>query len=130
MKKRPCRVCRRWFRPNPRVGDEQMTCGSPSCKRELHRRKCAEWNRKNREYFKEIYLNNKILAASAKTENPDNQQKVKGKTKRTRFNVGLPWQEIQEVMGVKQLVIIEYIIHLLLRSFQGPIKAQPIVNTG
>ena len=130
MKKRPCKVCRRWFRPNPRVGDEQMTCGRPSCKREWHRRKCAEWNRKNREYFKEIYLNNKILAASAKTENPDNQQKVKGKTKRTRFNVGLPWQEIQEVMGVKQLVIIEYIIHLLLRAFKGPIKAQPIVNTG
>lgn len=130
MKKRPCRVCRRWFRPNPRVGDVQMTCGMPKCKREWHRKKCAEWNRENREYFKEIYLNNKILAASAKTENPDNQQKVKGKTTRTRFNVGLPWQEIQEVMGVKQLVIIEYIIHLLLRSFKEPIKAQPIVNTG
>ena len=130
MKKRPCKVCRRWFRPNPRVGDVQMTCGRPKCKREWHRKKCAEWNRKNREYFKEIYLNNKILAASAKTENPDNQQKVKGKTTRTRFNVGLPWQEIQEVMGVKQLVIIEYIIHLLLRAFKEPIKAQAIVNTG
>ena len=130
MKKRPCKMCRRWFRPNPRVGDVQMTCGRPKCKREWHRKKCAEWNRKNREYFKEIYLNNKILAASAKTENPDNQQKVEGKTTRTRFNVGLPWQEIQEAMGVKQLVIIEYIIHLLLRSFKGPIKAQAIVNTG
>jgi hypothetical protein len=130
MKKRPCKVCRRWFRPNPRVGDAQMTCGRPECKREWHRKKCAEWNRKNREYFKEIYLNNKILAASAKSENPVNQQKVKGKSTRTRFNVGLPWQQIQEVMGVKQLVIIEYIIHLLLRAFKEPIKAQAIVNTG
>ena len=130
MKKRPCKVCRRWFRPNPRVGDAQMTCGRPECKRQWHRKKCAEWNRKNREYFKEIYLNHKILAASAKSENPVNQQKAASKTTRTRFNVGLPWQEIQEVMGVKQLVIIEYVIHLLLRAFKEPIKAQPIVNTG
>ena len=130
MKKRPCKVCRRWFRPNPRVGDAQMTCGRTKCKRQWHRKKCTEWNKKNREYFKEIYLNKKILAASAKTENPDNQQKAGGKTTRTRFNVGLPWQEIQEVMGVKHLVIIEYIIHLLLRAFKEPIKAQAIVNTG
>jgi hypothetical protein len=130
LKKRPCKVCRRWFRPNPRVGDEQMTCGRPKCKREWHRKKCAEWNRKNREYFKGIYLKNKILAASEDNEKPGNQQNVEGKTTRTRFNLGLPRQEIQEVMGVKQLIIIEYIIHLLLRFFQEPIKAQAIVDTG
>jgi hypothetical protein len=130
MKKRPCKVCRRWFRPNPRVGDDQKTCGRPNCKKEWHRRKCAEWNRKNREYFKGIYLKNKILAASEGNEKPGNQQEVERKTTRTRFNLGLPWQEIQEVMGVKQLIIIEYIIHLLLRAFQEPIKAQAIVNTG
>jgi len=129
MKKRPCRVCRRWFRPNPRVGDAQMTCGRPNCKREWHRKKCAEWNKKNRDYFKGIYLKNKILAASTKSENQGKQQKVGGKTTRTRFNVGLPGQEIQEVMGTKQLVIIEYIIHLLLRAFQELMKAQPLVNT-
>ena len=107
MNKRPCKVCRRWFRPNPRVGDEQMTCGRPKCKREWHRKKCAEWNRKNPEYFKGIYLKNKILAASEGNEDPDNQQNLGGKTTCTRFNLGLPRQEIQEVMGVKQLVIIE-----------------------
>jgi len=32
MKKRPCKVYRRWFRPNPRVGDAQMTCGHRSAK--------------------------------------------------------------------------------------------------
>ena len=115
MKKRPCRVCRRWFRPNPRVGDEQMTCGKPKCKREWHRRKWAEWNKKNSEYFKGIYLKNKILTVSGGNKNTGRQRNVEGKTRRTRFNLGLPRQEIQEVMGVKQLVIIEYIIQLLMR---------------
>ena len=55
-KKRPCRICRRWFVPNARVKDRQMTCGDPGCKREWHRRKCQEWNRANRDYFRANYL--------------------------------------------------------------------------
>ena len=127
VKKRPCKICRRWFRPNPRVGDDQMTCGDPQCKKEWHRRKCAEWNRKNREYFREIYLKKKILAAEE-----ENQKGTTGQDKisRTRFRLGLPWQEIQESMGLKQLVIIEYIIQVLMRRFQEVIKVQPLVNTG
>jgi hypothetical protein len=36
--KRPCRVCRCWFRPDPRVGDRQKTCGGAGCQREWNRR--------------------------------------------------------------------------------------------
>jgi len=36
--KKPCRVCRRWYRPDPRVGERQKTCGSPQCQREWNRR--------------------------------------------------------------------------------------------
>ncbi len=126
-RKRPCRVCRRWFRPDPRVGDDQMTCGDPQCKREWHRRKCAEWNRKHRDYFKGNYLRNKILATDE-----GNQKKTpeEDKIPRTRFRLGLPWQEIQEVIGLKQLVIIDYIMHLLLGHFQKLIKAQALINSG
>ena len=70
------------------------------------------------------------MAASGDNENPGSQQNEGVKTRRTRFNLGLPWQEIQEVMGKKQLVIIEYIIQLPLRFFQESIKSQLIVNTG
>ena len=30
-RKRPCTICRRWFRPDPRVGDRQHACGKPEC---------------------------------------------------------------------------------------------------
>jgi len=36
--KKPCRICRRWYRPDPRVGARQKTCGSPECQREWNRR--------------------------------------------------------------------------------------------
>lgn len=127
VKKRPCRVCRRWFRPDPRVGDNQMTCGDPQCKNEWHRRKCAEWHRRNREYFKGNYLRSKILAAD-KCNQKGTPEDVE--IPRIRFRLGLPWQEIQEAMGLKQLVIIEYIIQVLMKRFQEVIKAQPLVNNG
>ena len=127
VKKRPCKICRRWFSPNPRVGDDQMTCGDPQCKKEWHRRKCAEWNRKNHEYFREIYLKKKILAADEKNQKGAPEE---DKIPRARFRLGLPWQEIQEAMGVKQLVIIEYIIQVLMNRFQEVIKIQPLVNNG
>ena len=37
-----------------------MTCGDPRCKREWHRKKCAEWNRKNEDYFRANYLQKKL----------------------------------------------------------------------
>ncbi len=30
-RKRPCSICRRWFRPDPRVGDRQHACTKPEC---------------------------------------------------------------------------------------------------
>ena len=121
-KKRPCKVCRRWFSPHPRAGDSQKTCARPQCKREWHRRMCFEWNRKNREYFKGIYLKNKMLAAD------EDKQNKSGKASHI-YHLDLPWPEIQEEIGVKQVVIIEYIVQLLMRRFQEQIKLQLTVNT-
>ena len=119
IKKRPCKVCRRWFSPNPRVGEEQKTCGRSECKKEWHRRSCAEWNKKNREYFKGRYLKNKMLNAVG--ENAEGTPEG-AKLTRPCLCLGLPREEIQEVMGVKQVVIIEYIVQVLIRYFQANYK--------
>ena len=47
MKRLTCPYCKRSFRPHPRVGNRQKTCGKPSCKKtrktEINRR----WRRDN-----------------------------------------------------------------------------------
>jgi len=121
-KKRPCKICRRWFTPHPRAGNSQKTCASRQCKKEWHRRMCFEWNRQNSDYFKGIYLKNKMLVADKENQNKS------GKASPTH-HLDLPWPEIQEEIGVKQVVIIEYIIQLLMKRFQALIKAQLTVNT-
>jgi len=124
FKKRPCRICRRWFIPDPRLKDRQMTCADPECKREWHRRKCAEWNKKNSDYFKSNYLQKKLEAATA-SEKPPKPLPVK-----SRLKSGLPLRYVQEVIGIQQLVIIEYFGQLLLGRFQEVLKGQVIVRTG
>jgi hypothetical protein len=69
-RKRPCRIWRRWFSPDPRLKDRQMTCGDAR-KREWHGRKCAEWNRENSELIKTerlLYKLNAIAVENGQTK--------------------------------------------------------------
>ncbi len=116
-KKRPCGICRRWFMPHPRLKDRQQTCGDPVCKKEWHRKKCAEWNKRNGDYFKTNYLQKKLESQATATQ-------VK-----SRLKTGLPIQHVKEVIGIQHLVIIEYLAQLLVQRFQDLIWRQVAVNT-
>jgi hypothetical protein len=104
--------------PNPRVKDRQKTCGDAACKREWHRRKCAQWNKNNPDYFKANYLQGKL--------NPENPKALQPAS---RLKSGLPLGYVQEVISVQHLIIIEYFGQLLFRRFQEVIRGQVVVNT-
>lgn len=119
LKKRPCKICRKWFVPHPRVGDRQKTCGSKECQKKWHTKKCAQWNRKHRATFQANYLSKKLQAVKGQViEKPPPQLQ-----KSTIFQK-LPQEEIQEVISVQQIVIAEYLSQVLLRSVQEVIRRQ------
>lgn len=129
FKKRPCRICRRWFTPNPRLKDRQMTCGDERCKNEWHRKKCAEWNKENTDYFRANYLQKKLDAASQHDKARQSGTPSPSPT-RSRLKSGLPHPFVQEVIGIQHVIIIDYLGQLLVRRFQEVLKGQLIVNTG
>ena len=49
-RKRPCTICRRWFRPNPRVGDRQRACGKSECQTARRKKTQADWRDRNPGY--------------------------------------------------------------------------------
>jgi hypothetical protein len=55
--------------PDGRLKNRQKTCGNPECQREWHRKKCAEWNKKNEEYFRTNYLQKKLEVAKSPEPN-------------------------------------------------------------
>ena len=123
FRKRPCRICKRWFTPNAKLKDRQKTCGDPECRREWHRKKCKEWNSKNADYFKTNYLQKKIMAGTPGADQPRSLQL------NCRLKSGLPLSYVQDVIGIQHLVIIEYFGQLLFRRFQEVLRAQLIVIT-
>lgn len=134
-KKRPCRICRKWFTPNPRVGDRQKTCGDKECMRKWHNRKCAEWNRNNRKCAQENYFHDKLTLALNQNDNDKRASVVNATAKPlvldspTAKFPRLPRSLIQEVIGVQQLVIMEYIAQQLFKRVQEVIGRQPPKNT-
>ena len=60
-RKRPCRICRKWFVPHPRVGDRQRVCGAGRCQSERHRRACEAWRRRQPEYDREDRLRRRLV---------------------------------------------------------------------
>ena len=63
MRKRPCRICHRWFRPHPRAGDRQRTCSAAPCQAERRRRAVAAWRRRHPDYDRDDRLRRRLQAA-------------------------------------------------------------------
>jgi hypothetical protein len=59
-RKRPCRVCGKWFEPHPRAGKRQRACGRDDCRRERHRRACAAWHEQHPDYDRERRLRERV----------------------------------------------------------------------
>jgi hypothetical protein len=117
-RKRPCRICGKWFKPNPRLGERQRTCGDKECQRKWHAKKCREWNRQNRQYFQEIYLERCL----ASCEPPDGQ--VTAAPLDVATPGSLPATSVQEVISIQHIVIIKYLLRQPIHRLQEVIGCQ------
>jgi len=98
-RKRPCRICRRWFTPHPRLKDRQKTCGNSHCQKQWHRKICRKWNRANADYFKSNYLQKKLDVATQCGKSsiiPQTESNFYVLPK-SRVKSGLPLKYVQEV---------------------------------
>ncbi len=106
-RRRPCKICRRWFMPHARQKQRQKTCGRAECQKELHRRQCQRWNQRNRDYFKSNYLAAKLKCFGDLPEAL--QPRSPPIVPPSRIQLWLPKDIIIDSIGAKQLIIQEYI---------------------
>ena len=117
-RKRPCRICGKWYWPDPRLGERQRTCGDKECQRQWHGKKCHEWNRKNRSYFQEIYLEKCLTSCDP----PENNGSAKPLDE--AIPVSLPAIPVQEVINFQHFVIIRYLLRQPIHRFKEVINSQ------
>jgi hypothetical protein len=117
--KRPCCVCRRWFRPDRRVGLRQRACGQPDCQAARRVETQKSWRDRNADYF--------IARRIQERNNPDQPaEPLRLPPPLSR----LPWDIAQDEFGVKGADFIGIFGTVLLRAAQDQFRAYPIDPTG
>jgi hypothetical protein len=118
-KKRPCRICRKWFQPDVRVGDRQHTCGRPECQVIRRKKTQSAWRAWNRDYF----VAWRIQARSESEQTPEPLRLPHPLS-------NLPWDLAQDEFGIKGADFIGALGGVLLRATKDQFKRQVVDSTG
>lgn len=121
VRKRPCCVCRRWFRPDNRVGSRQRACSKPGCQALRRRKRQAAWRARNPDYF----AGRRIEARMAVDPAPPPLRLPPPLNR-------LPWDIAQSEFGVQGADFIGVMGALLLRSAQSqfdPYRIDSMLDT-
>jgi hypothetical protein len=118
-RKKPCRICRRWFQPDPRVGERQRVCGKPECQTARRQKTQADWRKRNPDYAIAWRLDQR--AAQAPPPEP------------LRFPAPLnqlPWEFAKDQFGPQAADFIGIMGALILRAAKDQIRPYLLDPTG
>ena len=111
-RKRPCSVCRRWFRPDPRIGSRQRTCKNADCQIARRRKKQKAWRKTHPDYF----MRKRIEKRGSQKPPPEPLRLPAPLSK-------LPWEIAQFEFGVQGADFIGHLGIVLLQCAQSQFKA-------
>src|SRR5437870_12944875 len=111
-RKRPCCICRRWFRPDPRIGSRQQACRRPECQAARRKKKQKAWRERNPEYF----IARRIKDRSGQDRQPEPLRLPPPLSR-------LPWDIAQSQFGTEGADFLGTMGAVLLRSAQSQFRA-------
>src|SRR5258708_36901920 len=114
-RKKPCSICRRWFLPDPRIGERQRACHRRECQVARRKKAQAAWCAKNPNYF----IARRMQARSS-LEKPVEPLRMAAPLS------GLPWDLAQDEFGVQGTDFIGVMARLLRQAAQDELKAHVI----
>jgi len=113
LKARPCLICRKWFHPDPMVGERQHVCGNPACQKERHRRACARFHEHDPDYDPHTRFTAKLVKVDP------------GGRGRIVPLEAIDWQYARKVVGLKITTLVEETGKVLLRQARDAASVQP-----
>ena len=117
-RKRPCSICRHWFRPHPRVGARQHACSNPECQSARRRQTQADWRAHNPEYA----AGYRIQQRAARKQPPEPLRLPPPLDQ-------LPWDLAKDEFGRQGADFIALMGALLLRAGKDQFHPYPIDST-
>jgi hypothetical protein len=123
LTKRPCRICRRWFVPDRRVGGRQRACSAPACQIARRVKTQASWRRRNPDYFIAHRIHHRRLSAD------DTSTAVLPLVLPPPLSQ-LPWDLAQEEFGAAGTDFLGHLGRVLLGAVQDQKTGQVLEPTG
>ena len=111
-RKKPCCICRCWFRPDPRVGLRQRACRKPDCQVARRKKKQKEWRKGHLDYF----VARRIQGRNQEERPPEPLELPPPLNQ-------LPWDIAQDEFGAMGADFIGVLGAVLLRTAQSQFKA-------
>jgi hypothetical protein len=111
-RKRPCSICRRWFRPDARVGDRQHACGKTECQTSRRQETQASWRHRNLGYA----IAYRIDQRAAKTQPAAEPLRLPAPLNQ------LPWEFAKDQFGPQGADFIGVMGALIVRSAKDQIR--------
>jgi hypothetical protein len=118
-RKKPCRICRRWFQPDPRVGGRQRACNKPDRQTARRQKTQASWRSRNPGYG----IAWRIDQRAARAEPPEPLRLPAPLNQ-------LPWSVAKDQFGVQGADFIGVLSALILRTAKDQIRPYLIDPTG
>ena len=118
VKKIPCRICRKWFQPDIRVGKRQRACNRSECQAARRKKTQAAWRARNPGYFADWRI-------QARSESPHPPEPLRLPDLLSK----LPWDIAQDEFGRKGADFIGVMGSVLLRSAKDQFKRQLVDST-
>src|SRR3990172_2921089 len=116
--KRPCRICRKWFVADRRVGPRQKACSAADCQRKRREKTQASWRERNADYF----IARRLIERAAREET--SAPRLPAPLSR------LPWDVAQDQFGIQGADFIGVTAKLLHGYVQDQFKAQVVDSIG
>lgn len=117
-RKRPCSICRRWFRPHPRVGARQRACSNPGCQCARRRQTQADWRAHNPEYAAGYRIQQR-----AAREQPPERLRLPAPLNQ------LPWDLAKDEFGSQGADFLAVMGALLVRTAKDQFHTYPVDPT-
>src|SRR5450756_2104245 len=118
-RKRPCRICRRWFRPDSRVGVRQRACHAPECQTARRQKTQASWRSRNAGYA----IAWRIDRRATQAPQPPEPLRLPAPLDQ------LPWEFAKDQFGAQRADFIGVMGALILRATKDQLGPYPIDPT-